>query len=430
VNERTSPPGRPVLRRNLVHDTIFRRVRGAALAAFQRVDDALALGSDRRRVLFEAASPMSLAVFSSVYERLRRDPRIALWFTSCDGTWTAAQIFGAAGITERVVTPRDIRWKRFDAYVNTDFWNMTWLPRCARRIHLFHGVAGKYGLDAPVRIAPVVASFDRLLFPNRDRLTRYEHAGLVDPGSSRGALVGYPKVDCLVDGSLDRSAIARTLGLDPSKPTVLYAPTWSPYSSLNAMGDDIIQALGRMDVNVIVKLHDRSYDAAARAGGRDWRGQLAEVCRTSRVHLAQDADASPYLYVADALVTDHSSVGFEFMLLDRPIVVVDCPELLTKARVTPEKIAQLRGASEVVSSAAEVPGAIERALSDPSRRSAERRAVAGALFHDAGGATARAVQSIYDLLALPAPQSAASATGASVSPMFTTLKRGPLKCEP
>ena len=39
---------------------------------------------------------------------------------------------------------------KFDAYVNTDFWNMTWLPRRTQRIHLFHGVAGKYGLDAPV----------------------------------------------------------------------------------------------------------------------------------------------------------------------------------------------------------------------------------------------------------------------------------------
>ena len=43
---------------------------------------------------------------------------------------------------------------KFDGYVNTDFWNTTWLPRRAKRIHLFHGVAGKYGLDAPVKIAP------------------------------------------------------------------------------------------------------------------------------------------------------------------------------------------------------------------------------------------------------------------------------------
>src|SRR5204863_9404359 len=169
----------------------------------------------RRSVLFEAASPMSLAGFRPVYDRLRRDDRIELWFTTCDRAWDATRIFGPAGIVENVVSAREVRWKKFDAYINTDFWSMTWLRRDARRIHLFHGVAGKYGLDAPVHIAPAVATFDRLMFPNRDRLLRYAQAGLVDADSERAALIGYPKVDCLVDGSLDRMAIQRSLGLDP-----------------------------------------------------------------------------------------------------------------------------------------------------------------------------------------------------------------------
>src|SRR6185436_8173208 len=103
-----------------------------------------------------------------------------------------------------------------------------------------------------------------------------------------------------------------SLGLDPGAPTVLYAPTWSPYSSLHSMGIDVIRALGRLGMNVIVKLHDRSYDRDARAsGGVDWQTRLAQVSREWNVHLAEGADASPYLFVADALVTDHSSVGFE-----------------------------------------------------------------------------------------------------------------------
>ena len=136
-----------------------------------------------------------------------------------------------------------LRWMKFDAYINTDFWNMTWLPRRHPAVHLFHGVAGKYDLDAPTRIAPVVATFDRLMFPNRDRLKRYADAGLVDPDSPAAALIGYPKVDCLVDGSLDRTRIQHELGLDPAAPTLIYAPTWSPYSSLNASGEAIIASL-------------------------------------------------------------------------------------------------------------------------------------------------------------------------------------------
>ena len=415
--------------RNLVHDTTFGRARAAATRIAHRVDSAFAGSDGRRRVLFEAASPMSLAVFRPVYERLRRDERIEFWFTTCDRSWDTDRIFGSAGIRERVVPADAVRSKKFDAYINADFWNMTWLNRPVRRIHLFHGVAGKYGLDAPTHIAPVVAVFDRLMFPNHDRLRRYADAGLVDPDSDRAALVGYPKLDCLVDGSLDREAIQRSVGLDPRVPTVLYAPTWSPFSSLNAMGDDIIRALSRLDVNVIVKLHDRSYDGAARgSGGVDWRVRLERFCRERRVHLAQDPDASPYLFAADALVTDHSSVGFEFMLLDRPIVVVDCPELLRKARVNPDKAAMLRSAADVVDRAEGIADTVCRGLNDPDRFSRRRRQIAAELFYCPGGAAARAAKCIYDLLALPAPEPLPTAAAVDLTPSLATLKRGPLKC--
>ena len=93
---------------------------------------------------------------------------------------------------------------KVDAFVNTDFWDMTWLHRRTRRIHLFHGVAGKYNLDTPLDLAPTIAAFDCLMFVNADRRDRYVSAGLVAPDGPQAALVGYPKVDCLVDGSLDR----------------------------------------------------------------------------------------------------------------------------------------------------------------------------------------------------------------------------------
>ena len=84
-------------------------------------------------------------------------------------------------------------------------------------------------LASSVDLAPTIAAFDCLMFANRDRRTRYVDAGLVPDDELAAALVGYPKVDCLVDGTLDRRAIQNALGLDPSLPTVLYAPTWSAH---------------------------------------------------------------------------------------------------------------------------------------------------------------------------------------------------------
>lgn len=387
---------------NLLQDTLYRRTRTVVAGALHALDEKVTFGGDRPRLLFEAASPLSMAVFRPVYEQLARDARLEFWFTTSDRAWDATRIFRDAGITERVVTAEDVRWKKFDLYINTDFWNTTWLPRRTRRVHMFHGVAGKYELDAPTRIAPLVSTFDRLMFANLDRLKRYAEAGLVDPESPRAALIGYPKVDCLVDGSLDRRQILSRLGLDARRPTVLYAPTWSPHSSLNTSGDAIVHALAQLDVNVIVKLHDRSLDLTERgAGGVDWRAHFEGLCQDHRIHLAEGSDASPYLYIADLLVTDHSSVGFEFMLLDRPIVVMDAPTLLRHGRINPQKAMLLRSAAHVVQGTEALSATVLAALANPSQHSVRRTAISSELFYRPGGATARAVQCIYQLLGLP-----------------------------
>ena len=390
---------------SLLNDTALRRTRQAA-ADFAHAFDDLICGLVRRRslhLLFEAASPLSLAVFRPVLEHLKTDTRLEIWYTTADRTWDAESVFGP-GLASRVLSQRDVRWTKFDAYVNTDFWNMTWLRRRSRRIHLFHGVAGKYNLDCPVEIAPSVASFDELLFPNADRLMRYLDAGLIDPRRTKASLVGYPKVDCLVDGTLDRDAIIAATNLNPQAPTVLYAPTWSQYSALHTAGLQMLPKLASLGFNVIIKLHDRSFDASRDVRGIDWRGRLDVLARNPRIHVVRGADISPYLFVSDVVVTDHSSVGFEFMLLDRPVVVIDCPELIEKASVNAEKVVLLRSASDVVIPGADIPRVVQTALARPDRLGAERRRVAERLFYQPGGATARAVHCVYDTLGIPAPE--------------------------
>ena len=411
---------------NPVYDTIPRRTRSALAQSFHNADDFLArLSRRRRRVLFEAASPLSLAVFRPVLACLQRDPRVEFWFTTADRSWDASQTFLPAGISDRIITPQQARWAKFDAYVNTDFWNTTWLGRRTIRLHLFHGVAGKYGLDAPVHIAPVVRSFDRILFANEDRFHKYIEAGLIESEGPQGQLIGYPKCDCLVDGSFDRRQIEESLGLDPSRPTVLYAPTWSAFSSLNSIGSELLSRLGGMDVNVIVKLHDRSFDARSQSSGSiDWRLQLESLCRSWRVHPAQDADISPYLFVSDVLVTDHSSAGFEFMLLDRPIVVIDCPDLIRKARVAPDKVRLLRNASVVAGcSGRAITRAVEQALEDPLATANARRAAAARVFYRPGSATTRAARCIYDALELDSPGLKCAPAGVlPVQPEFSSSR--------
>src|ERR1044071_7565275 len=123
------------------------------------------------------------------------------------------------------------------------------LPRGPCRIQMFHGVGGKYGFDAPTRS---MRPWDRIFFVNERRLRNFIKAGAIDADSPAIRLIGYPKVDALVNGTWSRRTVLESLKLDPAHPTVLYAPTWSPASSLNAIGRELIAALLATGVNLIV----------------------------------------------------------------------------------------------------------------------------------------------------------------------------------
>ncbi len=245
----------------------------------------------------------------------------------------------------------------------------------------------------------------RLFFVNERRLRNFIARGAVDADSPAIRLVGMPKVDCLVDDTFRRDHVLQALGLDPAKPTVLYAPTWSPASSLNAMGVELLEALGRLPVNVIMKLHDRSRDLRERySGGVDWAAKLQPLLVRGQGALAPGHDISPYLVAADMMITDHSSAGFEFLLRDKPVVRIHRPQLIELANVHPDYVALLTTVSRSVDDLAGAVAAVEQGLSDPGAQSAERRRVAADLFYKPGGATARSVGELYDVLELePAP---------------------------
>ena len=371
---------------------ILRRGVNAARA----LDTRIARRSGQRRVLVDARQPVNFTMVAPVYRVMRADPRLEFWFTASEEPAQLAQIYREAeGV--RLVHPGRAALMKFDAYVASDFMWAS-LPRGTCRIQVFHGVAGKYGFDAPDRS---MRDWDRLFFVNQRRLGNFIASGAIDPDSSAIRLVGMPKTDCLVDGSIQRDAVLESLALDSSRPTVLYAPTWSPASSLNALGVDLVRGLLDRPINLIVKLHERSLDQRAfYSGGIDWPGTLRPILSGRQGVIAPRHDVSPYLIAADLMITDHSSAGFEFLLCNRPIVRIHRPELLTAAQVHPDYAALLASVSESVTTVGEALAAVDRSLANPSMRSDERRAVAADLFYRPGGATGRAIQYLYEALSL------------------------------
>lgn len=372
------------------------RLIEAALERVRGIDTRISRLSGRRRILVDSRTPVNFTMVAPVVRAMQHDPRVDFYFTASEEPARLAAIYReAAGV--RTIHPRRAALMKFDAYIASDFMWAT-LPRGTRRVQVFHGVAGKYGFDAPTQS---MREWHRLFFVNERRLRNFVAAGAVDADSPAIRLIGMPKVDCLVDGTFNRDTVLSVLGLDPAVPTVLYAPTWSPASSLNAIGTELIEGILRMPVNLIVKLHDRSRDLRTRySGGIDWVKRLQPLLTRGRAVIAPGHDISPYLVASELMITDHSSAGFEYLLRDRPIVRIHRPALIQLANVHQAYVDLLASVSDSVHDTAGVLAAAERGLSDPSARSAERRRVAADLFYRPGGATGRSVAALYDTIEL------------------------------
>ena len=362
------------------------------------LDQAVARISGTCRVLFYVRTPMHAAVLDPMARALERDRRITVRYLA-ESPRQQEQISRHDGSSRRWISRAVAGWTRFDLLVTADPWDPPVLRRTHRRINFFHGVAGKYDLDDPSHLPIGFEEYDRVAFVNTDRLQRYLAKNIVS--TEQTALVGFPRIDALVNGEYDGVAERRSLGLEPQRRTAIYAPTWSPASSLHIAGEAIVASLFDVGWNVIIKPHARSFDPEPKySGGIDWRRRLRDIEVPGRVVLCEGGDASPLMAASDLMVTDHSSIGFEFCLLDRPLIVFDAPDLARVARINPERITALRSAARVVDEAAELGRIADAELAEPERLRRERRAAAEPLFHAPGTATERALELIYSVLEL------------------------------
>jgi hypothetical protein len=371
----------------------------SAIETARAWDVSLTRRADCRSVLIDSRTAMNYVMAAPIQAAMAADPRVRFYATATDAPAKVREIYHRALPGTTLLSPRRAALMRFDAYLTAD---LLWarLPRGTTRVQMFHGVAGKFTHDYDTPQSSM-RRWHRFFFVNRRRLQNFVTAGAIDPASHAPRLVGMPKVDCLVDGSLRRDDVLRKLRMDPARPTILYAPTWSAASSLNTMGIELLDGLLARPWNVIVKLHDRSRDPRAfYSGGVDWAERIAQLMTGRSGHLAADADICPYLAAADVMITDHSSAGFEYLLLDRPLVRIHVPELIRTSNINEEYVRLLMDASRSVDDAAGALAAVEASLSDPAAGSATRRAVGEDLFYRAGTATRRAVAELYDAIEL------------------------------
>jgi len=127
--------------------------------------------------------------------------------------------------------------------------------------------------------------------------------------------VGLPKLDVLFNGTYDRNDLMEKYGLDPQRKNVLYAPSYKP-TSIFDIGKQIVELSDKY--NVIVKLHPYSWSGkyAPHTQHRFFENLEANYPGFWLVPQSEH-NIMPFMYIADTMISDGSSVINEFLALER-----------------------------------------------------------------------------------------------------------------
>jgi hypothetical protein len=247
------------------------------------------------------------------------------------------------------------------------------------------------------RLAP--DRFDLVLIPGQALHGLFDGIGALREGNHE--VIGFPRLDPVIRGEIDRVEVLRGLDMDPDLKTVMYAPTWHgkhdfDMNSMSSMAGHIVDSVGE-GTNLIVRPHPRTslLNEAPEAMER-LRERHSE---TANIRLVEDpaADTVRLMAAADLMISDYSSVGMEFLALDRPVVFIDhLGEAYSDTALTEIYV---REAGETVTEGRELGPAVRHGLGFPGEKSATRRRLAKHLFGQLDGqASERGAAAIMALL--------------------------------
>jgi len=227
--------------------------------------------------------------------------------------------------------------------------------------------------------------------------------------------VGYSKSDDLVNGKWSREKVLSKLNLPPEKKTILYAPAFNEYASLREYGPEIITKICALkDYNVIVKLPIdclRPAENQYANGGVDWFSKISEFrIKFENFRLYEENQIDPVLEASDILITCVSSVSFEFLVLNKPVIFIDTPRFFTHylPKIIPhtdttdwENLTFINGGKEFgteVFDLNEIPIAIESALNTYPIQQEEHKKITDRLLFNPGRGAEKSVQIIIQII--------------------------------
>lgn len=342
-------------------------------------------------ILFTGHAPIHFLCFRPLYERLVDLPGVQMFLsgglkieTETGVEYNAEAMYRPFGLPkEKILSVPEIRERDFEVFFTANT-NPILPQSVGTSIQIFHGLSFR---NRAIRPKNRGRDFYFMMGPYMHR--RFREAGLLEEDDDRAVPIGFMKTDRLLNGELSRSQLLERYGFDGSRPVLLYAPTGEKHNSLEIMGEEVIDRLTRSDnYDLLIKPHDHPKKEI------DWSARLNRF-EGNHCRVAREFDVIPLLSLADLLISDASSVSSEYSLLDRPMIFLDVPKLIEKARLKPNSMVDLetwgRKCGLVVKKPGDIEEAVERSLQSPRWQSEMRRAMAKDLFYNPGRATDMAI---------------------------------------
>lgn len=213
-------------------------------------------------------------------------------------------------------------------FINNSTFQPFFIPKKDQTyINTWHGTPLKnMGFDIPGNPSQsqnVVRNFlsaDYLLSPNAHTTKMFTDSYKLD-GIYAGTIIeeGYPRIDLTLNADPKQvNAYLQGLGLkiNSEKQNILYAPTWKG-TNVSKANNDVLQIVEDMNYleqqigdqyNILIKVHPFLYPEAAKN-------------QQIKTKLVPDfVDTNELLAAVDILITDYSSIFFDYLVTNKPIL--------------------------------------------------------------------------------------------------------------
>jgi len=291
-------------------------------------------------MLFYGFNPMNYTMFRPMHKRIEELSHAEVFFSFKTNNNDYSDYIRLGVPENRILSLKKSRLTIWDSIVLADFMKPRYLWT-NKLIYICHGVAakkwtyvdakGKQHVD-DYRYNYSLKEYDFVFFHNEEDYRNAKQRKLFKREDS-GQIVGMCCLDEIIRNNnpekINEIKIKYIAPEYREKKVVLYAPTWDETASFKRKGEEILDALSTMDCFLIMKPHPLCITSMVGTSGLDLVTFLKEKFPKKNYLLITD---TPYeiMPVADMMISDFSSISFEFTLLRKPLYLFEGNEIQQK----------------------------------------------------------------------------------------------------